>query len=177
MNEEIINQEIIGLFSQLNEEIVDSLKQIFNNEFAIKHDSDADVNLPDSFEKNPNQVCVYFSTTNQTGEYGHLFSLAPEFATQLYAWMIGDEPTESVTDEHLEGLKEATDQVFGRIKMALAEDPPSIENLTVLQSESVGDINSFIEGKEGATNSFTIDVAENSFPVLYHLIEIQGKRG
>jgi len=173
MNEELTKQDIKDQFSQLHEEIEDSLNQLFNKEVTIKHDAKADVSLSSLFESNPQQVCVYFETNTQRSNYRHLFFLSPEAVLNLYAWMIMGEPTDSVTEDHLEGLKEAADQVLGRVKMALADDPPQIDDLTVTQANSTADLEPYIEGKEGVTTSFTANFANEIFQIIYYSIPVK----
>ncbi len=56
------------------------------------------------------------------GVTNHLIIMDSDFVNQFYAWMIADEPAEEVTDEQMEGMKEALDQVFGQIKLSVADD-------------------------------------------------------
>ncbi len=174
MNKDQLNQIINGSFSQLQAEIAESLKQLFNNDAELELNTADEISLPKIFEENPTQVSIYFTTSTESYQYGHLILISPAFAAQLYAWMIGDTPTESITDDHLEGLKEATDQVFGRVKMALAgEGSPSIDDFSILQTESIANIEQFTKDHDGVTNGVNITFPESNFQAIYHLIPIR----
>lgn len=174
MNKNQLNQDIKNQFSQLKVEINKSLKQLLNNEVEVDINTDEETNLSDLYTENPDQVGIYFVTSKESHQYGHLLFILPEFVTQLYAWIIADKPDETVSEDHLEGLKEAVEQVFGRIKQSMVdENAPSLKDLNVFQTESFEDINKYIEDKEGVTNIFDISVSDVKFQIFHHLIPLE----
>ncbi|HQU70653.1 MAG TPA: flagellar motor switch protein FliN [Calditrichia bacterium] len=70
----------------------------------------------------------FFMSFNGGETYGHLLAIPGPLALRLYAMMLGEEePAEEISDEHIDGLKEALQQLAGQLKMNFAESAELFE--------------------------------------------------
>ncbi len=105
---------------ELEPVVKNALDQLLQKELKLDKEVREEPNLTESLQNTGfPSVKLQFVTGGITN---HLIILDTGFVTQFYAWMIADEPSAEVTDEHLEGIKEALDQVFGQIKISVADD-------------------------------------------------------
>ncbi len=166
---DIVNQK----FEELKSTVAESIEQLFNNPLKIElvHE---EIKLEKVFEEKGQHACVLLRTKATGYNFGHVFLFSPELASQLYAWMIGAEPEGDLNDEHLEGLKEASDQIFGRIKMAItSDDAPAMEDLNIFQASSLEDLKDFIQDVEGISTKINLDFNDKSFEVIHHLVPFE----
>lgn len=173
MNKEQIITLVNQSFAELKATVAEAVEQLFNNPVQLELSQD-EINLSTVFEEKGQHVCAYFKTSSSSYKFGNLFLLSPEFASQLYAWMIGAEPDGELTEEHLEGLKEATDQIFGRVKMILtSDDAPVIEDIQILNVKSVEELSNFINDAEGNNTKISLEFKDKSFEIVHHLVPIE----
>ncbi len=173
MNKEQMIKIVNDSFTELKSTISESVEQLFNNPLQIEP-VDEELSLAKVFEEKGQHVCVHLKTKAANYDFGHLFLFSPELASQLYAWMIGAEPEGELNEEQLEGLKEATDQIFGRIKMAItSDDAPAMEDLSIFQANSLEDVNEFIKDTEGNSTKINLDFNDKSFEIIHHFVPFE----
>jgi len=173
MNNEQMIKMVNESFDELKSTIAESVEQLFNNPLQMELISE-EIDLVKLFEVKGQHVCAYFRTKSSTYNFGHLFLFSPEMASQLYAWMIGAEPEGELTNDHLEGLKEATDQIFGRIKMSItSDDAPALEDVELIQAKSLAELEGYITETEGNTTKFNLEFKDKSFELIHHFIPIE----
>jgi len=115
--------------------------------------------------------------TFQTGGLSnHLVLMPPDFVTQFYAWMIADEPAEAVGDEQLEGIKEAFDQVFGQIKLSIADDQAkfAIEDIQVESIEDASSLDPVLSAEPAMYGEYKLEAEEKSFTLNYYAWPVPG---
>lgn len=173
MNKEKMLKMINDSFENLKSTISESFEQLFKNPLEVDL-IDEELSLAQIFEEKGQHVCAYLKTKASGYDFGHLFLFSPEFASQLYAWMIESEPEGELNDEHLEGIKEAADQIFGRIKMAItSDDAPIMEDLKLFQAATLEDVNDIIKEVEGNTAKLNLDIGDKSFEMIYHFLPFE----
>ncbi len=105
---------------ELEPVVKNALDQLLQKDIKLDKEVREESNVTESLQNTAfPSVKLQFVTGGITN---HLIIMDKGFVTQFYAWMIADEPGAEVTDEHLEGIKEALDQVFGQIKLSVADD-------------------------------------------------------
>ena len=85
-----------------------------NNEIANLHQAVSEKTYP--------KIALSFITGSGANSLNHLLLFEPQFVLQYYAWMIADEPSDTISEEHFDGLREGFEQVFGQIKMSVSDD-------------------------------------------------------
>jgi len=102
--------------------------------------------------------------------------LDPKFINQFYAWMIADEPAAEIGEEQIEGAKEAFDQVFGQIKIAVADDKANfnIENFQIDIVESGEALSTVLENIPAMYLDYTFSADGKSFKLNYFAWPVPG---
>ena len=173
MNKDQMLKIVTDSFGELKATIAEAAEQLFNTSLQAEYVEDQ-ISLQKVFEEKGQHICAYFKTKASNYEYGHVFLFSPELASQLYAWMIGAEPEGELSEEQLEGLKEATDQIFGRIKMSItSDDAPAIDELKVFEAGSFDNLKEYFADIEGHSAKFNLEFKEKSFEMIYHFLPIE----
>lgn len=110
-------------------------------------------------------VCIHLQSGGSTSPVMHLLFLPLDFVRQFYAWMINDDPVEEITEDHLEGLKEGVQQVFGQIKMNVKDDEVqyTLDQVNVFQVEVPDKMSSVLTTESGLIDNFEIKIEDASF--------------
>lgn len=110
------------------------------------------------------------------GNANHLLVMEPAFVNQFYAWMIADEPAAETGEEQLEGLKEAFDQVFGQIKVSIADDKAAfnVENVKAEQPADGETGAAQCEANPAMSAEYTFSVEDKSFKINYFIWPVPG---
>ncbi len=171
MKNEEFNTKLSSRFDSLHDTLIEVLSQLFKQEFVIQQ-SGTGSNTPKSDIQADNfpRVLVQFNTSTPSAIF-QIWSLPMDLVLNLYAWMIDLEADEAVTDEHLEGLKEGIEQIFGQIRGVLDGEGISLEvsDLQLLQVETIDTVDLASSDDTGATLSYTVEVAGNSYAVNQYL--------
>ncbi len=142
------------------QDVVNSaLNQILNREFelSIEFSDQANINPIITAETYP-RIAVTFTSGPAPKIIQHILLVEPDFLLKFYAWMLMDEPSEEITDEHFDGLKEGLDQVFGQMKMAVADEKGNfnISNLEVFPAETFDAVNEKVIEGEGSFCTYSL---------------------
>lgn len=158
-------------FGDLNQVIATSLGQVMQKELTIENEILQETDLKsviagDEFPK----VVVKFQLGTDPNLMQNLFMLPEDFVLQFYAWMLADDPAESVSDEHFEGLTEAVQQVFGQLKMAVPDDEASfqVNDLKIFSAKSAEELQEFILDEPGIACSFYLSIDESVHQVAHY---------
>lgn len=151
--------------------ISSALSQILNREFEVivNYEATRETRPLLDAEQYP-QVAVTFNSGQNLKVLSNLLLVPQDFVLKFYAWMLMDEPTEAVSDEHFDGLKEGMEQVLGQIKMAATDDNGTfaIENLSVSMANEVSDLQTYILGNEGARCTYSLKADGERFNLNHY---------
>lgn len=158
-------------FNELQSLVTTALSQVIQKEIVLEKEilQDNDLKSMVIGEEFP-RVIISFSSGIGPNESRNLFVLQEEFVLQFYAWMIADEPAESIADDHLDGLSESVQQVFGQLKMAVADDQASFQlnNLNVLAAKTPEDLADYLPEEIGIACTYYVSVEEAAYPVNHY---------
>jgi len=136
-----------------------ALNQILNREFEFSLDfsEQADINPIITAESYP-RIAVTFTSGPDPKTIQHILLLDPDFLLKFYSWMLQDEPAEEVSDDHFDGLKEGLEQIFGQVKMAVADEKGNfnISNLEVFPAETFDAVNEQVIEGEGSFCTYSL---------------------
>ena len=171
MKNEDFNTKLNSRFESIRNTVLEVLSQLFKHEFSVDQTLTGAGEPKQDIEQEVFPKVILRFTTKTPEMVQHVWALPPELILNLYAWMLGNEPDEAVNDEHLQGLKEGVDQIFGQIRAVLdgegiALDVEAIE-LTV--AESMETINLEETSAQGASAAYSITVAEQNYAVNQYL--------
>ncbi len=123
MNLKRYKEDFESAFSKTEPIIKETLSQLLQGDLKLASDIRERQNISDNIasQEFPKVLLMFKSGQGDQSTY-NVFFLDEAFTRQFYAWMIGDEPAEQLTDEHFDGLKESVEQIFGQIKMNAADD-------------------------------------------------------
>jgi len=158
-------------FTELQSLITTALGQIIQKEVSIEKEILQETELKSMLgsEEYP-KIVISFSSGTGPGESRNLITLQEDFVLIFYSWMISEEPVESVTDDHFDGLSEAVQQVFGQLKMAVADDQASFQlnNLNVITAENAEAINDLTLEEDGVACNYYLSVEETVHQVTHY---------
>lgn len=119
--------------------------------------------------------CAYFSFSSAAA-VNQLIVMEPDFVKQFYAWMIADEPAEELGEEQLEGLKEAFDQVFGQIKIAIADDQATftVDDFKLEMASDGGAFSEIATAQPAMFLDYKFSVEDQSFNIKYFAWPVPG---
>ncbi|KAA3617613.1 MAG: flagellar motor switch protein FliN [Calditrichaeota bacterium] len=153
--QERVEQNINDVQSVIN----NALNQILNREFefSLEFSDQADINPIITAESYPS-IAVTFTSGPDHKTIQHIILLEPAFLLKFYAWMLMDEPAEEVSDDHFDGLKEGLEQVFGQLKMAVADEKGNfnITGLEVFPAETFDAVNEKVIEGEGSFCNYSL---------------------
>lgn len=157
-------------FDALQSAGLDGFKQVFKQEEAtLESDVSDDQNVASLFggEEFP-RVLVSFSTESDV-QTQHILSMETGTVAQLYAWMIGKEPEETVGDEQLKGLQEAANQVIEQLTAAAeGETAFTVDDLKIELTNSVDDFSIPPPEENGLGVNYSITVGESTFSFSHY---------
>lgn len=151
--------------------VKNALNQLLQKEVQFSKEIKTVKNISEAVgnEKFPS-VILSFASGPENNSRQHLFLMEPQFLAQFYAWMIADEPADELNDEHFDGLKEAFQQVFGQIKLAVPDDQASftVGDTEVGVIEEIGQLQDLLADKEGLHAVFEFSVEETVSKISYY---------
>jgi len=166
-----IKNNFIKMEAKLQPVVKDALGQLLQKEVTLSGETKAIADVKQALQdENFPIVAFYFISGPQENSRRHLFKMEPAFLARFYAWMIADEPAEQVGEEQFEGLKEAFQQIFGQIKLAVEDDQASFAvsdpQVTLLQNAER--LEEFIEDKQALHSAYQVAVDDTSARVDYY---------
>lgn len=151
--------------------LTEVLKQIYRKDFTVEIEISEKTELsPLISEEEFPRVYAKFSILGDTN-YQHFLSFSETDVMKLFAWMIDAEIDESLTDDHLEGLKEGANQIFGQLQAALDGDGISftVEGLDITKVESPDAILSDLPDETGLGVACVIKSDSETFKVWNYM--------
>jgi len=152
--------------------VANALGQILNRPFEVDVHYVTDTDSRELLEGEAfPRVAVTFTSGQEQGVIRNLILADEAFLLNFYAWMIMDEPAESVTDEHFDGLKEGLEQVFGQIKMAVDDDNGTFQfnDLTIRVAQNLEELSDFILEGDNAACTYELKSEEAQFTLNHYL--------
>jgi len=158
-------------FEQFATIVKESANQLFRQEFELELDF-SDVQDTQKLIMNERFPCVqirFVSIGEQ--QIRHLITLETDFVLKLYAWMIDTEPESSINNEHLEGLQEGTNQIFGQIHASLDGDKAafSIQEMAITLTESKEEAITGLPEIGGFGSSCSVSVADERYTIRHYI--------
>ncbi len=152
--------------------INNAFNQILNKEFEIKltYSEQTEINPIITGENYP-RIAATFTTGAEAKAIQHILLLDPDFLLKFYAWMLMDEPVEEVSDDHFDGLKEGLEQVFGQIKMAVADEKGNfnITDLEVFPAETFDAVNEKVIEGEGTFCTYSLTTEGETYTLTQYM--------
>ena len=106
--------------------IRDALNNQFGKEFGISSSKIEPVRTQNEVGSIEGPVVALQLHTTTGVDNQHLFLFDPKLVLQIVAWLIEEEVDETITDEHLDGLKELVNQIMGQLQSTLSGDSVSL---------------------------------------------------
>eukprot|EP01156_Anaeramoeba_ignava_P001995 Anaeramoba_ignava/a217287_100.p2 GENE.a217287_100~~a217287_100.p2 ORF type:complete len:309 (-),score=63.71 a217287_100:599-1525(-) len=162
-----INKMLTDNFGDINAVIKQAFSQLFGREVDLTQTVADETNTVIALsEAEYPKIHVSFTSSGKN-KINHLMIVPPQLGLNLFAWMIGDEPESEVGDEHLEGLQEAANQIFGQVQTAFEADgtPMKISGLQIKLFSSVEEAIGTIDEEEGSISSYKATIDGEEFPI------------
>ncbi len=171
MNFDSFKNKFIELKAEIEPIVSQAFGQLIQQEIDLQGEVSEVENLQQSLVSSAfPKVVLMFNTGSSSPVLDHVFLFDREFVLQMYAWMISDEPAAEITDEHLDGLHEGFDQVFGQIKMAMPDDQANyvVNNLKVQALESGEELQELFPAEPAILARYTLNAGEKTFQFDYY---------
>ncbi len=159
---------------ELEPVVKNALDQLLQKDIKLDKEIREETNVTESLQSTAfPSLKLQFVTGGITN---HLIIMDKGFVTQFYAWMIADEPSAEVTDEHLEGVKEALDQVFGQIKLSVADDQANytMSDLDLKIVESADELVDLSDGASAMHAMYSVFADDKQFNVSCYSWPVPG---
>jgi flagellar motor switch protein FliN/FliY len=154
--------------SDVQSVINNALNQILNREFelSLKFSEKEEINSFLVTENYP-RIAVSFTSGANPKSVRHLLLMDPDFLLKFHAWMLMDEPENEITDDHFDGLKEGFQQIFGQVKMAVADEKGNfdVRDIKVVPAENLEDLQEFVLEGQGALCTYNLASEEQSYQI------------
>lgn len=179
MKNEDFNTNLNSRIDGLRPTLTEVANQLFKQDFQIEHSligsgvPHVDI-LNDVFPK----VALTFNS-NSGIPVKHVLLLTPEMVLSLYAWMIDGEVEEAVTEAHLEGIKEGSEQFVGQIRAILDGEGAVLEisDLQVTLTEDPAELHLEAAEQTGSAVSYAVRVGETTFMINHYLFAAFSEAG
>ncbi len=156
--------------SKVEPVVTEALKQLLQNEIAISASNGEVESVLDYINQAElPRIALYFTTGDEQPSLKHLVLFNEDLVLQFYAWMIAEEPAETITPEHFEGMKEGFEQVMGQIKMSVADDQANfvVGTSEIKKLENPEDIAEFLDDVPAMNVEYQLTGNEKSFSFIY----------
>ncbi len=171
MKNEDFNTKLNSRFDSIRDTVLEVLSQLFKHEFTIDQTIIGSGQPKSDIQNEAFPKVILQFTTTAPYPIQHVWTLPSNLVLNLYAWMIDMEPDESVSDEHLEGLKEGVEQIMGQIRAVLDGEGVSLDvaDLQLLTADDIGSVDLSGTVDDGAAATYTLETGGESFSVNHYL--------
>jgi flagellar motor switch protein FliN len=149
-----------------------ALNQILNREFelSIEFSPEEKINPLITGETFP-KVAVTFVSGPEPKTMRHILLVEQEFLLKFYAWMLMDEPSAEISDDHFDGLKEGLEQVIGQVKMAVADEKGNfnVNGLEAFSAETFDAVNEFVLEGSGSFCTYSLASEGETFTITQYM--------
>ncbi|MCF7886415.1 MAG: flagellar motor switch protein FliN [Candidatus Marinimicrobia bacterium] len=170
MKIEQIMAEFPSSFESLITPIKESLNQLCGHSLEIDHQFIDGNDIDKLLEKEdlPRVFIIFVGKTDQ--EWSHWFSVPPQLVANIFAWMIGDEAGGALEEEHLEGIGEALNQIFGQLQTFLEVQDQAIdfEDLKIAKIEELEELSDENQDSEVVAINYKVAIADDSYSVNHY---------
>jgi flagellar motor switch protein FliN/FliY len=154
-------------FNHLLPVVTEALNQLLSQELKIEMTTIRELEIEEHLKGGDfPRVQVQFVTSGKERIH-HRITFPNEFGLRLFAWMVQADVEESLTDEHLEGLTEGSNQIFGQLQAALEgeEGAFTVDDLQIVVLASAEEAGGKLPGGDAASVTYAITAGEDSFTV------------
>ena len=151
--------------------VSETLQQLFMREFQVSMSVDNDDNMAVSLAGEKYPALLITMKSSSVSEMFHMMLLEPAMVLQLYAWMIGDEPEEAVSEAQIEGFQEALTQIVSQIRIQFdgEGDLLEIEDISLVMHEDSSAILENIPGDVGVQATYIINVDSSAYSINHYV--------
>lgn len=149
-----------------------AFNQILNQEFKfdVSFSEQAEINDLLAGSSYP-QIAVAFKSGSGVKNIQHVLLIEPDFLLRFYAWMLMDEPAEEISEDHFDALKEGIQQIFGQVKMAVADENGyfNFTDLNTIPAESFENLSDLVLEGEGLHCTYQLTSENNSDTINHYM--------
>ncbi|MEA3286007.1 MAG: flagellar motor switch protein FliN [Candidatus Marinimicrobia bacterium] len=171
MKNEDFNTKLSNRFESIQATVLEVLSQLFKHEFNIDQSLIGSGEPKNDIQNEVFPKVILQFKTNTPDPIQQVWALPSDMVLNLYAWMVEMEADEAVKDEHLEGLKEGIEQIFGQIRAVLDGEGIALDiadlQVTLIDSLDVLDLES--APAEGTAAAYSVVVDDQSYTVNQYL--------
>ena len=170
-----IDMDLTTTFNENYQKIIstvsETLQQLFMREFQVSMSVDNDDNMAVSLAGEKYPALLITMKSSSVSEMFHMMLLEPAMVLQLYAWMIGDEPEEAVSEAQIEGFQEALTQIVSQIRIQFdgEGDLLEIEDISLVMHEDSSAILENIPGDVGVQATYIINVDSSAYSINHYV--------
>ena len=112
-------------------------------------------------------LCIQFTSVADVN-IRHLLIVPSQTVTSLYAMMIQDEPADTASDEHVEGMQEITNQLLGQIQNQ-SDGGINFDQLEIKLVDLDDEMMSFASEYDGLSTEYTISNESNNHSIVHFI--------
>lgn len=168
-NLDIFKKQFQKWFDEFQNPTSEILKQVFQqeNDVKIENSISDNQNLTETLNGLEFPMLLIPFKTKSEANNQHIVLLNSNSVTQLYGWMIGADPSENMSEEHVEGLLEAANQIFGNLT-SISDQAISVNEVQTLLINNKDEITIPIPEDNGISISYTVSFGEIDIS-LHHI--------
>ena len=166
--------EMNPLYMAMAKELIPALKdsagQVLQAEFTVESDDPAAIGKDFAPAGEYPLIRLTLESTSK-GIYQHQLVMEKSMAGHIFAWMVGEDPPEEVTDEHFDAVKEVVNQMLGQIQAAFDGEDLAFKTgeVTIEELASADDL-TLPENGTAATYRFKRGEDEAEFTIT-HIVQ------
>jgi len=142
------------------------LEKVFHSKLSLTPQISKEISIQNNWQNESfPKVVVSFRVVGAPISQ-HIFYFEPDTALYLFGTMIDSDPDLELTEEHLEGLKEACNQIWGQLQLVMEDWKDfQLDQLEVLKVETPQDLEIF-KTKALSSNTRWSATKERSLPFI-----------
>jgi len=150
--------------------ISESLNQLCGHTAQVEYEIVEEEELDNLLESEDLPRVFITFECNSDAEWSHWFSMPPQLVANIYAWMIGGEGGGDLEDEHLEGMQEAVNQIFGQLETFLEVQDKNVEyeKLNIIKIDQIADLPDIEYEGDVLGVEYKLKIAEETYPINHY---------
>jgi flagellar motor switch protein FliN len=173
MSIDVMRNSYAQQFDEIKGIIAQTTEQIFGKPSQFTSQMDPGTDMLGMLEKESFPlVFIHFLSGTNGNQAKNVITLPAALVMNLYSWMLGEEPSgDKITDEHLDALKEATDQILGQIKISVSDTSGTylVDQLNVFGVENFAEVAQHLQDEPGFCARITITMGDSPFTAAHYV--------